>query len=368
MIVTFGGLALVSTLLVGTYLSHQLTDDLRQSQQRAMENAATSIAHALRLIIQSRQKDIELLALAPELRGNQGDSTAQTALTQRQQTYREYAWIGLTDHQGTVMQDTGGLLTGKNVAARPWFSAGMAGSYVGDLHTALLLESKLPPLASGEPMRFIDFAAPVVNESGQTIGVVAAHAHWQWLTALVAELLADQSLPDSVDVMVLSNEGQVFYPESEFAQPVMALGFTQASHAVDVPGLDWAVVVRQPLSAFEQPIASIRHRMLVLALVMTVVVALFAAYIASYIAKPAEQLVRNIKLRADDLNPLPSPSSGPTELITLSHSLNRLSSRLHAREIGFQELNESLEQRVQQRTLALNLANQQLSVLASKDR
>ncbi|PMY44289.1 GGDEF domain-containing protein, partial [Pseudomonas sp. GW456-L12] len=74
---------------------------------------------------------------------------------------------------------------GQAVQQRPWFQAGLRGEYTGDPHEAVLLAKLLPGLPNGEPLRFIDFAAPIRNADGQVIGVLGAHAHWSWVTHIV---------------------------------------------------------------------------------------------------------------------------------------------------------------------------------------
>ena len=76
------------------------------------------------------------------------------------------------------------------------FEDGYSGVYAGDVHEALLLEKMLPKPPDGEPLRFIDFAAPIRDYSGELVGVVGAHIHWRWVTQTV-QTAFDQSARDS---------------------------------------------------------------------------------------------------------------------------------------------------------------------------
>ncbi|MDP2769618.1 MAG: hypothetical protein Q8O81_07260 [Giesbergeria sp.] len=107
------------------------------------------------------------------------------SLEQRRGLREEYAWIGVTDPQGTVVQAVDGILQGQSVAQRPWFIEGQTGVYTGDVHNAVLLEKLLPPQPLSEPLRFIDIAAPIRNPDGALVGVVGAHIHWRWVTQTV---------------------------------------------------------------------------------------------------------------------------------------------------------------------------------------
>lgn len=80
-------------------------------------------------------------------------------------------WIGAADLDGVVRAATGNLLRGQSVLQRPWFSAGLHGLHVGDVHPAKMLASLLAPNAAGEPQRFVDFSAPILS-GDKTIGVL----------------------------------------------------------------------------------------------------------------------------------------------------------------------------------------------------
>ena len=118
-----------------------------------------------------------LLARSPTL--SQGRLTAENvrrALELRKAAHKEYAWIGIADANGRVVQAPSGLLQNEQVGQRPWFQAGRRGLFMGDVHEAVLLAKRLPQPPSGQPLRFIDFAAPVLDENGQLKGVLGAHA------------------------------------------------------------------------------------------------------------------------------------------------------------------------------------------------
>ena len=108
------------------------------------------------------------------------------SLEQRRNLREEYAWMGVTDPQGTVVQAVdGGILQGQSVAQRPWFIEGQAGLYVGDVHKAPAAGKAAAAASVLEPLRFIDIAAPIRNPQGALVGVVGAHIHWRWVTQTV---------------------------------------------------------------------------------------------------------------------------------------------------------------------------------------
>lgn len=87
------------------------------------------------------------------------------------------SWVGIAKADGTVLAASRGLLVGENVASRPWFNEGLKGSFAGDVHEAVLLARLLNP-EGDEPLRFIDFAAPIRNADGSVWGVLGTHVNW----------------------------------------------------------------------------------------------------------------------------------------------------------------------------------------------
>jgi hypothetical protein len=72
----------------------------------------------------------------------------------------------VADTDGRVRQAVKGLLVNQSVKARLWFQAGLQGNYTGDPREAVLLAKLLSGGTTGEPLRVIDFAAPIGNADG----------------------------------------------------------------------------------------------------------------------------------------------------------------------------------------------------------
>lgn len=93
------------------------------------------------------------------------------------------SWAGYADTDGTVLAASNGLLVGQDVSQRPWFREGLKAEFAGDAHEAVLLASLLPP--QNEPLRFIDFAVPLVDANGATQGVLGLHVNVAWMKRLI---------------------------------------------------------------------------------------------------------------------------------------------------------------------------------------
>jgi hypothetical protein len=161
-------LALVQGQIAG---QHALRD-----QSDTLQTLARSTGVVLADGLAERLREVELLAQS----GRWQEAHWPETLELLRRTRSHVSWVGLTDAQGRVVEATDGMLVGQDVSARPWFQAARLGPHTGDVHTALLLDQMLPASPRGEPLRFIDFAAPLRDERGQLIAVLGMHVNWEW--------------------------------------------------------------------------------------------------------------------------------------------------------------------------------------------
>lgn len=104
------------------------------------------------------------------------------------------AWAGFASLDGTVQVASNGLIEGQDVTARPWFSGGLRGGFAGDVHEAVLLQALLGQGEAAEPLRFIDLAAPVLGQAGDTDGVIGLHINSTWLERYLSEAATNRGM------------------------------------------------------------------------------------------------------------------------------------------------------------------------------
>ncbi|WP_454563083.1 sensor domain-containing diguanylate cyclase [Pseudomonas sp. AIG] len=379
----FAGLSLLTLLSVGFYVGHIATEQMKQASGNALLNTARSAASLLGEQLRERQLEVYLLSRAPHLeRGDLDNPAILKSMQLRTQARAEYAWMGVTDAEGKVHQAVNDLLVGQSVQQRPWFQAGMRGEYTGDPHEAVLLAKMLPGLPNGEPLRFIDFAAPIRNADGQVIGVLGAHAHWSWVTRIVesAAFSHKNSTPD-IEALIIDHDGKVLYPEAlmgqQLATDATAQGWTAGNgfltSVVNVPtpsstALSWSIAVRQPLETALQPARLLMYKLLILGVVAAVLFGLVAYYLALYLSRPIEQLARSARQVQNQQPGAQFPLQHPVlEIAQLGQSIDAMTQSLLGKERELQEANASLEATVAQRTAALTQANAELLSLATHD-
>lgn len=389
-----GGLALAILGGVGVYLGSIATDELFTAQQAVVRSTAQSAAELLASQLRDREREIELLSMAPHLaQGGLDSGLVRDSLDRRAALHDEFAWLGVADPDGKVLQATGGMLMGRSVAQREWFIAARERVYVGDVHEAKLLATLLPAQPSGEPTRFIDFAAPIRDADGRLRGVVGAHAHWRWITGLVDGVTRRQSPGGGIDALILDRDGRVLYPEALKAaqadgQPVLptalvngrlegALRFGDgkeyltseaALHARTNAELGWRIVARQPMELALRPVHELRRELALLGVFVAAALVLSAIVLARRVSRPVEELAR-IARRVETERVVPEFPERPAylELAHLSDAMRSMTRSLLDTEHELQQSNATLESQVQERTAELQAANAALEHLATRD-
>ena len=386
----FGGLSLATLISVGLYVGDIASEELVDFGGQTLHISARSAADLLASQLAERDREIRLLSeTATFTRGDLLAPEINRTLGARRQAFDQYAWIGVTDAQGRVLQASDGLLVGLNVSQRPWFQAALKGPYTGDVHEALLLAKQFPQRTPDEPLRFIDFAAPILNAQGQVRGVLGAHVHWSWVTATVESVVTQSAARRKVEVLITNSAGDILYPfrlagsvrmppRSRPGAPYEALtwpnGQTYLTSQVDVQArtsvdLGWRIVLRQPLDTALEPVRVLHQQLLLFGLITALVFALIAYRLATRVSQPIEQLAQAMHHieRGDQPPVYPQQDEQVTEIRQLSASIQSMTGSLLRHERELEALNASLEQQVRERTEALSIANQELERLATVD-
>lgn len=120
--------------------------------------------------------------------------------------YPDLAWTAVADAAGVVMATAASenssdhLHSGDNVSATPWFSEGLQRPWIGVIGNSSS-RSAAPLLG--------DLAAPVRDQSGHIIGVIAAHLTWHWASTDVQRLSNTLDTHGSAQTLVLNRAGVV---------------------------------------------------------------------------------------------------------------------------------------------------------------
>jgi hypothetical protein len=176
----FASFAIALVTFFGVAATIGASAALREAAERQLSQAAHQMSERLDLHMFERLSDVTIAAGLKDLFAKENRGAQRTYLERLQQEIANYAWIGFAGPDGRVLASTGGLLQGEDVSARPWFAAGRKGPAALDVHEAKLLQRFLAP-NSTEMLRFVDVAAPVNDDHGRFVGVLAAHLSWNWV-------------------------------------------------------------------------------------------------------------------------------------------------------------------------------------------
>ena len=385
--VVFGLLVIVLGLLLSTLLSGMLREHLQKQAGASLELAARNAAKMLASGLQDRSREVQVLSQSTPLwaHGLQSPQVHQV-MARSQAVNPNSLWIGVADLDGVVRAATGDMLVGQSVKERPWFSAGLRGVHVGDVHPAKLLAKLLPPSASGEPQRFVDFSAPIVRD-GQTVGVLAIHGSWDWTREVIESLLPPWAAERQLQLFIFDSQGQVIYAPQGQTEAYRASGqrlpglpsgtsvgavawqdgqsYLTAQAHVSAQGpassLGWYVVAREPLAlAFAEA-----RRAQGIAIGVGLAVALLGAAIAWLAARRISMDLYALAKAAHEIGAGTAgasivPSHSSREVQILSSALDRMTRRLLAHS-------HEMEETVRQRTQELQRANQALEMQARSD-
>ena len=267
-------LILVFAGVVGLVTGARSERQLQEEVGRSLKEAAFQMAERLDTDMWARSNQVSVLARIGAMRDW---AVAQTVVDGLKATDHTLAWVGVTDRKGQVMASSGGVLLGADASKRPVFQNGIRGHFVGDVHDAVLLASLLPN-PTGEAMKFVDVATPLIDGNGDTVGVLAAHFSWNWAREVRDMLLAPMRQRAALDLFIIGADGVVLLgPDGTPGQTVSLksldlaraerargglagwtverwgdgrdylIGYAASPGYGGYPGLGWTVLARQPV-------------------------------------------------------------------------------------------------------------------------
>jgi signal transduction histidine kinase len=179
--------------------------------------ATVSEQHIRRLSLETDQLSSELgQALAGRLdairaaerilEATQGSgrlSGLQDVFNELSSTYPQFDWIAIANDRGIILSAHDASFEAGDARSSAWFVGGLKGPWLGVIDTA----PKTNPTADSAALG--DMAAPVRDEAGRVVGVIAAHLSWR-RAPYHPERLTDESDPHgATQAYVLDRNGVV---------------------------------------------------------------------------------------------------------------------------------------------------------------
>lgn len=352
LVLVIGLLAFASSLLFAALAGHLSREQIETDQSALLQQVATRMSTQLAQDLNVRAHELLFLTSLEQMLDPLSPLSAkQDLLVRVRKAYSFYAWLGLTDADGNIIASTESRINGNNVAQRDWFLGGRQGLYFGDVHNAALLGKLLPqPLKDDLPLRLVDVSAPVLDEQGRFIGVLAVHLSLDWAFE-ARERMLHQVANEHLEMVVLNAQGKLLMGTSELpslkldlsglqtvaaarhGHPAVALetwpdGRSYLTTAVFdqglqiYPGMGWTVVVRTPEEKAFATAATLSRLILLGGLFGALLFSVLLWWIVARQLRPLEQLsVAAQQFRTDGPSPpLPEPV-GDGEVAVFTRSL-----------------------------------------------
>ncbi|CAN7544668.1 ATP-binding protein [Massilia sp. LjRoot122] len=379
----FSLLTVILTLLLVEVVERASTEQVKDSIGHGLGELAHQTADKLDRGMSERYREVSLMVRRRTLRdASVSTDERRQVLTDIQQTYGYYDWVGLTGLDGRVIVEARGLLEGVDVSQRPWFRNALAGIHVGDVHEAVKL-AKLLPGENGEPRRFVDVAFPFTGLDGSTAGVLGVHLSWQWARDVERSIIAPVQQRGRVQALIVSREGVVLLgppglqgrkvatPSLRLAQQKRTgfvveqwpdgqsylVGYSATVGRGSYPGLGWTVLVRQNIDDAYAPVRLLRARALWSGAALAVLFSIAGLLVAQRITRPLGALAASAeRLGRGEAGELVPNAKDYFEVEALSTTINRLVADLVQQRAALRDLNATLEERVEERTAELERA------------
>ncbi|MDX1588276.1 MAG: diguanylate cyclase [Oleiphilaceae bacterium] len=348
-------LVLGVTLLLGTIVSIESSNLVRRNIGASAASAAFQLADKLDRQMAAHVQEVQLLRQVLSLSLGAGPDAVRSQLERLQQSYDVVSWIGFVRPDGTVMAATGGILEGISIAHRPIFQNGQEALWLGDVHEAKML-ARLLPNPSGEPIKFVDIAAPVREPDGTLRGVLAVHLSWEWAQQVMTSMFPDLQSQLEAELFVVAQDGAVLLgPEAMIGQVISPLefrprvgerargwtvrpweegseyltGYAATDGQGDFDGLGWTVLSRKPVSAAFAPVRSLQLRIALVGFTLALIFAITGWAITSRLHQPLLRLASAAdRVRSgQQSDTIPLQPSSP-ELYQLSLSMRQMVARL----------------------------------------
>ena len=394
-IAVFGTLVIVVAGLLSYAFSELLTRRVEREAGSRLFTVANNAANLLADGLRDHSRQSEVLARAESIWAGGLDAHDALQMLERTRSIQpHHLWIGVADTAGLVRTATSSMLVGQSVRERPWFGGALNGVYVGDVHPAKLLEALLPPNASGEPLRFVDFAAPI-RLHGKVVGVLGIHGSWEWAREKIEGLMPPDAFETDMALFIFDRAGVPIYAPLGQLEALRASGQRLPLVAIDNDGrsarqlearvvrwrdgkdyltttvrmqprssatdLGWQVVAREPVELAFAEVRSVVRLAFGLGLAAAALAAALAWLAARRLSTDLYAVARAARrIEAGEAGVAIPVFDSSREVHDLGEAITGMTQRLLA-------ANEQMDEKVRLRTAELQAANQALDLQARSD-
>ena len=388
----FGILSMLSALLIG-----QIVGGIsRRAVERDIGQLyADRAEHVLGKIDFKINSDLASLKTAASVLGADG-------LTDREQSkiiveaihsnLDGEVWVGVADLTGKIIAGDTPQLENVEVFDRRWFTTSTENSIVSVSED---LPKNVSIMNSDKNLKFIAQATPIKDGGGVSSGVAIAFIDMSWIKNIWSE--SDNTNRQLVDLFLYSRDGKLIFasatnnteqenlidPQIEgaivnahdnslkdfFVTPVYLTGYAAKLDVSELGGSGITAVIREPLSSAYQSAAETSRLISYWCLALGLGLSLAAAFATSL----ATDRLAKIALAASNLQTGASnvfvPLKGTDEAARISKSLADLFNQLKQSNSNLEDMNQTLDQKVMERTREVQrLSEETRSAAVTRDR
>ena len=388
-------LSIAVALAAGLWVDGIVRASLLTQRSLQLERTGERLAARLDLNLGERLQKVRVLAatLSNDL-PRQAPAAIRATLENVQQASPEFDWIAVATPQGYGLAGTQGTAEGGNVAGLRWFSLALRGLPPGDVELLLDPEARGGP---GATRGKVSLTTPVIDRTGDTIGVIGAQLGRRWWQELAQGLLQELGDSEGTGVLILDADGAVLldstrdaggdrralaWPRGRAAEPEPGpAGFTPSgsrvreidladgtrwlvSQVLEGPSshfraLGWQVLAVQPLEDATAPARALQRQIAAILSGLGLCAALAGLAIARHLTRDLEAIAQSadaVRLGTSERIAVPA---GRNEAARVGSALEALLVSLHRERSALQALNTELDQRVAARTRDIERLSEQ---------
>jgi signal transduction histidine kinase len=306
-------------------------------------------------------------AMPPQRRGELREVFSELTLA-----YPQFDWIAVADLHGIVLSATDARLTGIDLGSSDWYVGGSKGPWLGVIDSL--------PSARADSATLGDMAAPVRDENGQVVGVIAAHLSWR-RAPYHPQRLTDESNPATQAYVLDRNEVVLIGPDhlrnrrwtgvSDEAAPDIPQSRSETtsppqfqrlpdgrrvlvSRALLSAGSDvsegWQVQLTEPNDRVFQRARAVTYQIFWVSMCLGAATALLGVLGTRKLTGRLQRLAASVAAVGQNESEQLEIPAGTDEVARLARAFAKILSDLRAERLELQTLSNELERRVAVRT------------------
>lgn len=368
------GLAATFSIAAAVWVGGIARANLSEQHIRRLSLETDQLSSDLGQALVGRLDAIRAAARILQATGAGESRSLREVFTELTGAYPQFNWIAAADAHGTVLSARDAGLVGSDARSSPWYERGSQGPWLGVIEN---LPSR--PVADADRATLGDMAAPIRDDTGKLVGVIAAHLSWRRAPYHPARL-TDESDPRSATLAyVLDRDGVVLIgPDNLRNKPWNGIADLKEPPAIrdsaaprferlpdgrrvlvsralliaapETASSGWQVQLTEPVDRVFQRARAVMYQILWVSMCLGIATALLGVLGARKLTGRLQRLAASVaSVGHNEAEQLEIPA-GADEVAQLARAFAKILSDLRVERRELQTLSNELERRVAVRT------------------